>query len=125
MDRDELIRSITEILTAFEEDELAVLPVFETARALREARRILRNEKPCQWPEWIDVRDRLPEDQAAVLAVKELKSGRREITIARFMAEYEIYDATTGGTARIPYWVCGGNNHIIRWLPLPPVPEEG
>ena len=53
--------------------------------------------------EWIDVNDRLPENGVTVLAVKQLKGGGRNYTL--------------------PYWVCGGNNNIIAWRPLPPMPE--
>ena len=74
---------------------------------------------------WISVKDKLPEDQVTVLAVKQLKSGRRDLCLARFLREYESYDVSTHSKVKIPYWVCGGNNNIIYWMPLPEMPEEG
>ena len=72
--------------------------------------------------EWIRVEDRLPKDQETVLAVKQLKSGERSICLAYCIAKYEHYDPVTGETTVGPYWVCGGNNNIIRWMPLPEMP---
>ena len=75
--------------------------------------------------EWISVKERLPEDeQVSVLAVKQLKDGRRDVCIARCIPDWEYKDYTTGQTAKKPYWVCGGNNNIIYWQPIPELPEE-
>ena len=74
---------------------------------------------------WISVKDRLPEDQQTVLAVKQLKDGRREMCLARCLLEFEHYDVATGAKVKSPYWVCGGNNNIIYWMPLPEPPKEG
>ena len=74
---------------------------------------------------WIDVNERLPESgESNVLAVKQLKDGRRDICIARCIPDYEHYDPDTKQHVRSPYWVCGGNNNIIYWMPLPEIPEE-
>ena len=74
---------------------------------------------------WISVKDRLPEDQVTVLAVKQLKNGRRDICLARCILEYEHFDVETRTKVISPYWACGGNNTIIYWMPLPGLPEEG
>ena len=76
-------------------------------------------------PGWISVKDRLPEDQVTVLAVKQLKNGRRDICLARCILEYEHFDVETRTKVISPYWACGGNNNIIYWMPLPGLPEEG
>ena len=73
--------------------------------------------------EWIDVNDRVPDTDRAVLAVKELKSGQRDICIARCYAKWERYDHVAGHNVECgPYWVCGGNNNIIAWMELPEMP---
>ena len=74
--------------------------------------------------EWISVKDRLPEDDRQVLAVKQLKSGLREICLARCILEFTHFDATTKSMVIAPYWITGGNNNIICWMPLPEPPEE-
>lgn len=73
---------------------------------------------------WISVTDRLPEDGVTVLAVKELKSGRRDMTLAYCIREYDHYDPVSMTHTRQPYWVCGGNNHIVYWMPLPKISED-
>ena len=73
---------------------------------------------------WISVNDSLPEDQKVVLAVKQLKDGRRDMCLARCLLEFEHYEIETGTKVKRPYWVCGGNNNIIYWMPLPEMPEE-
>ena len=75
--------------------------------------------------DWISVEDRLPEDDRTVLAVKQLKDGRRDMCLARCIPEWEYYDAAAQITRKKPYWVCGGNNNIILWMPLPKIPEKG
>jgi len=72
---------------------------------------------------WISVTDQLPENGQTVLAVKQLKSGQRDICIARFLADFECYDVETMQKVKRPYWVCGGNNNIIYWMPLPEMPS--
>lgn len=37
---------------------------------------------------------------------------------------HEIYDPVTRTYSTEPYWVCGGNNHIVYWMPLPKIPED-
>ena len=75
---------------------------------------------------WISVKDRLPEHaEETVLAVKELKSGRREVCLARCIREWVYTDPITKKKTKSPYWVCGGNNNILYWMPLPAMPEEG
>lgn len=73
---------------------------------------------------WISVKDRLPEDDRTVLAVKQLKDGRRGMCLARCIPDYECYDVATCSRIKRPYWVCGGNNNIIYWMPLPDMPKE-
>lgn len=73
--------------------------------------------------EWIDVKERLPENQVTVLIVKELKSGQRNIGLGYCITEYKHHDYITGEVRIEPYWVCGGNNNVIYWMPLPAIPE--
>ncbi len=73
---------------------------------------------------WISTADRLPGEEQEVLAVKELKDGRRSICIARCLLEFEHYDPVTLKKYKAPYWVCGGNNNVIYWMDLPEVPNE-
>lgn len=73
--------------------------------------------------EWISAKERVPENDRPVLAVKELKNGRRDITIARCLKEYRHFDAKTGQYVTGPYWVCGGCNNIVLWMELPEIPE--
>ena len=72
---------------------------------------------------WISVKDRLPEEGVQVLAVKKLKDGRRDLALASCIPEYKHHDYTTGEDIVEPYWVCGGNNNITHWQPLPELPE--
>ena len=72
---------------------------------------------------WIDSAEQLPPDGEEVLAVKQLKSGRRAICLARCIRAYETYDYRTKTTSIGPYWTCGGTNNIIFWMPLPKMPE--
>ena len=72
---------------------------------------------------WISVKDRLPEEGVRVLAVKKLKDGRRDLALASCIPEYKHHDYTTGEAVVEPYWVCGGNNNITHWQPLPELPE--
>ena len=74
--------------------------------------------------EWIDAREQLPENDDTVLAVKQLKDGSRQMCLAYCNLDHASYDVETGGIIREPYWVCGGNNNIIWWRPLPAMPEE-
>ena len=73
---------------------------------------------------WISVKDALPKNQVTVLVVKELKSGQRNIGLGYCIPEYKIHDYTTGEDRVEPYWVCGGNNHVIYWMELPKIPKE-
>lgn len=73
---------------------------------------------------WISVKDALPKNQVTVLVVKELKSGQRNIGLGYCIPEYKIHDYTTGEDRVEPYWVCGGNNHVIYWMELPKMPKE-
>ena len=73
---------------------------------------------------WIDVKDRVPDTDRQVIAVKELKSGRRDICIARCYEHWQSYDHIAGKNVEVgPYWVCGGNNNIVFWMELPEMPE--
>ena len=73
---------------------------------------------------WYNAALDLPKEGQDVLAVKELKNGRREICIARCIPEWEYTDPVTLETSVAPFWVCGGNNNIIYWMPLPKMPEK-
>ncbi len=68
----------------------------------------------------MDAKTDLPENGVPVLAVKQLRNGSRDITIAIC---YRDYDIETGEYRYGPYWACGGNNNIIYWMPLPEIPE--
>jgi hypothetical protein len=72
---------------------------------------------------WIDAKTYIPEDHVRVLAVKQLKDGRRELCLAYCICEWTHHDVATGEDVIAPYWVCGGNNNIIYWMPLPSIPE--
>lgn len=74
--------------------------------------------------QWIPVSEQLPETNTNVLAVKELKSGQRQICIAYCIRNYESYDPVKNEKWIGPYWVCGGNNNIIYWMPLPEIPAK-
>ena len=83
---------------------------------------LLKEQEPSGW---ISVEDRLPEEGVRVLAVKKLKDGRRDLALATCIPEYKHHDYVTGEDIVEPYWVCGGNNNITHWMPLPEMPEEG
>ena len=34
------------------------------------------------------------------------------------------HDYVTGEDIVEPYWVCGGNNNVIFWQPLPEIPAK-
>ena len=68
---------------------------------------------------WRSVNEELPENGEMVLAVKQLKDGRRDICLARCIRNYEYSKTTHIG----PYWACSGNNNILFWMPLPKIPE--
>lgn len=105
--------------------ELQQLKLEKRQQQMAEARGAgLRPEAPDQARRWIPVGERLPETDAPVLAVKELKSGQRDICIARCMPDFEYYDAESGEKRHKPYWVCGGNNNILYWMTLPEMPEK-
>ena len=72
---------------------------------------------------WHDAKLELPENHVSVLAVKQLKDGSRSICIAYCIPEYKRRDYKTGEEITEPYWVCGGNNNVVYWMPLPKMPE--
>lgn len=74
--------------------------------------------------DWTSVKDQLPPDQQQVLAVKELRNGRREICLAFCIREWKHYDMNTKQEVIGPYWVTGGNNNIIYWQTLPEIPRR-
>lgn len=113
-DQERMIRERTQ--------ELQQLKAERRQQQMAEARGMARtaaDERPRQW---ISSAAQLPEDGVDVLAVKELKSGQRDICIARCMRNFEYYDVESGEKRTKPYWVCGGNNNILYWMPLPEMP---
>ena len=72
---------------------------------------------------WHDARVELPPGHVEVLAVKQLKNGQRSMTIAYCIPDFTYHDNETGKDVTKPYWVCGGNNNVIYWMPLPEFPE--
>ncbi|MBR4457608.1 MAG: DUF551 domain-containing protein [Clostridia bacterium] len=92
---------------------------------MSEKERTAQQAAPLQQGAWISVKDRLPDDDRQVLAVKQLKSGERQICLAYCNLDHMEYDAETGNHYFAPYWVCGGNNNIIFWQDLPDMPEVG
>lgn len=73
---------------------------------------------------WHNAKIDLPESNVLVLAVKELKNGTRDICLARCWRDYEYHNYETGKDEKTDRWVCGGNNNIIYWMPLPKIPED-
>lgn len=71
---------------------------------------------------WHDAKIDLPESHVEVLIVKQLKSGQRNIGIGYCIPEYKRRDYVTGQEMTEPYWVCGGCNNVIYWMPLPKIP---
>ena len=74
--------------------------------------------------EWRDAREELPDGHTEVLILKQLKNGTRTIGIGFCIPDYERTDYQTGEKTVEPYWVCGGNNNVVRWMPLPEIPAE-
>ena len=95
----------------------------DVVRVSTEAARIIVDVLKGQ--DWISVKERLPAEGVRVLAVKKLKDGRRDLALATCIPEYKHHDYVTGEDIVEPYWVCGGNNNITHWMPLPEMPEEG
>lgn len=65
-----------------------------------------------------------PASNVTVLAIKQLKDGRRNICLAYCIRDYSWKNPATGAVVTEDKWVCGGNNNIIYWMPLPKIPEE-
>ena len=57
---------------------------------------------------WRDVNHELPKDETQVLIMKELRNGKRTVSIG--------YYAEDG-----PGWVAGVNSNVVAWMPLPEV----
>ena len=72
---------------------------------------------------WHDARMNPPEDSQTVLAIKQLKDGTRDYCLAYCMRNYKWKNPATGVIIYEDRWVCGGNNNIIYWMPLPGMPE--
>jgi len=72
---------------------------------------------------WHDAVTDPPENDVLVLAVKQLKNGTRDICLARCQRDFEYFDYVTGVKAKKDWWICGGNNNILYWMPLPKMPE--
>ena len=73
---------------------------------------------------WHDALMDPPETKEPVLAIKQLKDGRRDICIAYCIRNYQWRNPATGVLINEDKWVCQGNNNIIYWMPLPKIPEE-
>lgn len=73
---------------------------------------------------WHSAAIELPTENETVLAVKELKNGTRDICLARCIPFYERYNQVTREKEIGPYWITGGNNNILYWMPLPKMPEK-
>ena len=58
-----------------------------------------------------------------MLAVKQLKDGKRQICLAYCIADFIYDNPLTGERERGPRGVCGGNNNITHWMALPEIPE--
>lgn len=54
--------------------------------------------------------------------MKQLKDGTRSIAIGYCNLEHVRMDPLTGELTAAPYWVCGENNNVIFWQPLPEMP---
>ena len=61
--------------------------------------------------EWINVKDRLPEDENHVLALTETAKGRKNIVRAYYCQSLHT-------------WAAGMNNNVTHWMPLPEPPKE-
>ncbi len=64
-----------------------------------------------------------PKTQDPVLAIKQLKNGKKDICIAYCIRNYRWRNPATGVWINEDKWVCQGNNNIIFWMPLPKMPE--
>ncbi len=65
-----------------------------------------------------------PKTRETVLAIKQLKDGRRDFCLAYCIRDYERKNPATGVIISEDRWVCQGNNNIIYWMPLPKIPEK-
>ena len=74
---------------------------------------------------WRNAKEELPEEGVPVLAVKQLRNGTRDITLARCLHNYKYFVPETRSYRTGPYWACGGNNNVIYWMPLPEMPDDG
>ena len=74
---------------------------------------------------WHNAQVELPEAQQEVLIVKQLKSGQRTIGLGYCIPNYQHTNPLTKEITIAPHWVCGGNNNVIYWMPLPGIPEVG
>ena len=104
--------------------ELQQLKLEKRQQQMAEARTGTRVANVAPAVEWINAQVQLPEDNVDVLAVKELKSGQRDICIARCNRSFEYYDVESGEKRMKPYWICGGNNNILYWMTLPEMPGQ-
>ena len=65
-----------------------------------------------------------PKSHEIVLAIKQLKDGRREFCLAYCIRDYVYQNPLTGRTMKEDRWVCQGNTNVIYWKPLPKMPAE-
>ena len=62
-------------------------------------------------PEWISVKDGLPEDDSPVLTVYRNPYGEMVLALNDYKAEYENP------------WCDSGREKTLYWMPIPPIPE--
>ena len=74
---------------------------------------------------WIDPAKELPGKDIFVLAVRQLKNGKRDYCITKCIPNYRYYDTEKLEIIDGPYWTCGGHNSVIAWMPLPEIPGKG
>lgn len=72
---------------------------------------------------WHNAALELPPNHEQVLIVKKLKSGVLQIGLGYCIPDYHYHDYYTDTDRVGPYWVCGGNNNVVYWMPLPKIPE--
>ena len=67
-----------------------------------------------QTPQWISVKDRLPEDEDDVLVYGVSPRGRKKTAIMNYLAFEDDR----------PRWALDGIWTVLYWMPLPEAPKE-